>query len=404
MGRALEETLRQLERLADPSHEQVILILTDGLNQPPRESPYFAPIRGDTRPRPRAAVGLQRAFPAPGAAPGRQGLARPRGRHRHGDGRPEARRRRSARGTRCCGSSTRRSCAPASPASGTTRSAWSGSRHPPRPWRRRRDRHRRRSACARAPTRTARSSCAAPGSRRSRVTAWHGRRRRTLGARGQRCRSPVGPSRPRHEARFEARLSVPADLPPGDYDATLTFEQESAVKLLPARGGPLLPRARLSGSCTGEDDRRRPPPCVLGTVGLVLYRRRPVPVTLVVGGRGRHASSRCASRSRDVLPRRRGDGSLPDRRPAAEGRGPGATVGRPLRARLDAARDRADAPRVPARGSAGGPGGERAGDRRTVRFVRWRGAASGRARGAAAPRRGPRRTAGAGAPADVDFR
>lgn len=48
MGRALEELLLQLEALADPSHEQVVLILTDGLNQPPRDSPYFNPARADT--------------------------------------------------------------------------------------------------------------------------------------------------------------------------------------------------------------------------------------------------------------------------------------------------------------------------------------------------------------------
>jgi Mg-chelatase subunit ChlD len=47
MGRALEKTLLELERLADPSHQQVILILTDGLNQPPRDSVYYDPIRPD---------------------------------------------------------------------------------------------------------------------------------------------------------------------------------------------------------------------------------------------------------------------------------------------------------------------------------------------------------------------
>ena len=47
MGRALEETLKQLERLSDPSHQQVVLILTDGVNHPPRESAYFAPVKRD---------------------------------------------------------------------------------------------------------------------------------------------------------------------------------------------------------------------------------------------------------------------------------------------------------------------------------------------------------------------
>jgi Mg-chelatase subunit ChlD len=48
MGRALEEALKQLEKLSDPSHQQVVLILTDGVNHPPRESPYFAPVKRDT--------------------------------------------------------------------------------------------------------------------------------------------------------------------------------------------------------------------------------------------------------------------------------------------------------------------------------------------------------------------
>ncbi len=47
MGRSLEEALKQLERLSDPSHQQVVLILTDGMNHPPRESPYFAPVKRD---------------------------------------------------------------------------------------------------------------------------------------------------------------------------------------------------------------------------------------------------------------------------------------------------------------------------------------------------------------------
>ncbi len=48
LGRALEEALKQLERLSHPSHQQVVLILTDGVNHPPRESPYFAPVKRDT--------------------------------------------------------------------------------------------------------------------------------------------------------------------------------------------------------------------------------------------------------------------------------------------------------------------------------------------------------------------
>jgi Mg-chelatase subunit ChlD len=48
MGRVLEATQHQIAQLADPSHQQILLILTDGLNQPPRDSPYFSPLRPDS--------------------------------------------------------------------------------------------------------------------------------------------------------------------------------------------------------------------------------------------------------------------------------------------------------------------------------------------------------------------
>jgi Mg-chelatase subunit ChlD len=47
MGRALEATARQLETLAHPAHQPIVLVITDGLNQPPRDSPYFSPVRPD---------------------------------------------------------------------------------------------------------------------------------------------------------------------------------------------------------------------------------------------------------------------------------------------------------------------------------------------------------------------
>jgi Mg-chelatase subunit ChlD len=48
MGRSLEEALKQLDRLSNPSHQQVVLVLTDGVNHPPRDSPYFAPVKRDS--------------------------------------------------------------------------------------------------------------------------------------------------------------------------------------------------------------------------------------------------------------------------------------------------------------------------------------------------------------------
>jgi Mg-chelatase subunit ChlD len=47
MGRALEATARQIETLSHPAHQPIVLVITDGLNQPPRDSPYFSPVRAD---------------------------------------------------------------------------------------------------------------------------------------------------------------------------------------------------------------------------------------------------------------------------------------------------------------------------------------------------------------------
>lgn len=47
MGRALEATTRQIETLAHPAHQPIVLVVTDGLNQPPRDSAYFNPVRPD---------------------------------------------------------------------------------------------------------------------------------------------------------------------------------------------------------------------------------------------------------------------------------------------------------------------------------------------------------------------
>ena len=49
LGRSLEEALKQLDRLSDPSHQQVVLILTDGVNHPPRESAQLGVVGRDAR-------------------------------------------------------------------------------------------------------------------------------------------------------------------------------------------------------------------------------------------------------------------------------------------------------------------------------------------------------------------
>ena len=281
MGRALEETLRQLERLADPSHEQVILILTDGLNQPPRESPYFAPLRSDT--------GLGLAPPSAFNEPFLREVRRlaEKGWRVHVVGIGEETDARKLAEALGAGHTLLRRFDAEELRAGLAR-FWDDTislvsiEAPAGAWRpgetvavqvRLRsssDKDREvqlRGARLTALTRlgVARGSAAAPASIPIALPL---------------ARWPV---RSRQEARFEARLSLPADLPPGDYGATLAFEQESAVKFYPPEAG-LSFHVPSFWERHGTKTIAAAVALVLGAIGLLSYRRRPVPVTLVVEG------------------------------------------------------------------------------------------------------------------------
>lgn len=88
---------------------------------------------------------------------------------------------------------------------------------------------------------------------------------------------------PRQEGSFPIRVALPPDFPSGDFEASLSFDQSSAVKFYPpdasftfhvpsfweryglAFGGGIF----ALGFCAA---------------GIVLHRRRPIPVTMVVEG------------------------------------------------------------------------------------------------------------------------
>ena len=400
MGRALEETLRQLERLADPSHEQVILILTDGLNQPPRESPYFAPVRSDT--------GLGLAPPSGFNEPFLLQVQRmaEKGWRVHVVGIGAATDARKLAEALGAGHTLLRQFDADELRAGLSR-FWDdtislvGLETPARAWRpgkvvtvqvrlrsssdKDREVHLR---GARLTTLT-RLGAAQPAAAPSSITV----------------ALPLGlwPVRTRQEARFEARLSLPADLPPGDYGATLSFDEESAVKFYP-------PHAEFSfhvpsfWEMHGTKTIAAGIALVLAAVGLVSYRRRPVPVTLVVEGEADtlkpvrfRISSTCSvgggatDRFRiaglppklAVLERRSVDRfALVSAKPEIVPTVPEYRLGDPLEVRVGSA---------PA-------------DRRTVRFVRWR-RRSQRPRPPVRPpsaRPGP--MPGGEAPGGVDFR
>lgn len=283
MGRALERTLFELERLADPSHQQVVLILTDGLNQPPRDSAYYDPIRADR------GVGL--APPSGFGAPFEEQVARlaAKGYRVHVVGigaETDAQRLAEALGAgytllaRFDAEELRR---------GLGR-FWDETINlvavetPGEPWR--------------------------PGQRvsltvRLQSTCEKEREVRLGGGRIERL-SPLTPGGPegsgpdpaalgvslsttqlpvpaRQEVAFQAMVDVPRRLPPGDYRATLAFEQVSAVRFYP-------PQAEIAFHVPSFWElygRRVVAALVAAAVLLVagvLYRRRAIRVGVIVEG------------------------------------------------------------------------------------------------------------------------
>jgi Mg-chelatase subunit ChlD len=401
MGRALEETLRQLDRLADPSHEQVILILTDGLNQPPRQSAYYAPLRSDS--------GIGLAPPSAFNERFQQEVRRlaEKGWRVHVVGigaETDARKLAEALGA---GHTQLRKFDAEELRAGLA-GFWDdtislvGVETTARGWR----------PGESVPVQIRLRS----SSDKDREIQLRGARLSSLTRLGAAAAPAVAPSaipvalplrrwavRSRQEARFEARLALPAGLPAGDYTATLAFEQESAVKFYPPETG-LSFHVPSFWERHGTQTMAAAVALVLGVVGFTSYRRRPVPVTLVVEGEADtlkpvrfRISSACSvgggatDRFRiaglptklAVLERRSVDRfALVSTKPEIVPTIPEYRLGDPFEVRLGSA---------PA-------------DRRTVRFVRWqRRSQRRRPPLPPAPARSSR-TAGARATGDVDFR
>jgi hypothetical protein len=88
---------------------------------------------------------------------------------------------------------------------------------------------------------------------------------------------------PRQEGRFAIRVALPSDFPSGDFEASLSFYQSSAVKFYPPQASftfhvpSFWERYGLALGGGGAV-------LAFGAIGLVFHRRRPIPVTMVVEG------------------------------------------------------------------------------------------------------------------------
>lgn len=284
MGRALEETLKQLDRLADPSHQQIVLILTDGQNHPPRDSPYFSPLRPDrggplpppSRFNDRFLAQVQRLATAGwrihvigiGPETDAKALAEALGSGytvvREFD--PQEIQAGLARfwddavnlaSVQMPGGHY----LPGTTVAGTVRLTSRSEKD--------REIHLRAARVARL-TRTRSSGVATPDASALTVTLAN-----------VRWAVPA-----RKDAAFDLSLTLPRDFPPGDYTATLAFDQQSAVRFFPMDAafsfhvpsfwelhGMKVVAASLAG-------------LLAATTG-VLYRRRPVSVALAIEGEPR---------------------------------------------------------------------------------------------------------------------
>ncbi len=279
MGRALEETLRQLERLADPSHEQVVLILTDGLNQPPRDSPYFAPVRPDSGVGIAPPSGFNERFLA------QVGRLAAKGWRVHVVGfgvDTDARKLAEALGA---GYTALREFNVAELQAGLAR-FWDdtinlvGLDLPARPYRA-------------GETLTARVRLRSTSDRDREVRLRGARVASLVPLRAGAEALAETPSMPatlpvvswpvaaRQEAAFDLQVQIAHDLPPGDYRATIAFDQESAVKFYP-------PQADFAFHVPSFWELHGAKVVVGGFGGMALllawiaYRRRPIPVALVL--------------------------------------------------------------------------------------------------------------------------
>jgi hypothetical protein len=279
MGRALEEAGRQLDRLADPSHEQAILILTDGLNQPPRDSPYFDPVRPDTGSGLPPTSGFNARF-----LDQVQRLAGKGWRiHVVGIGTDtDARKLADALGA---GHTIVRDFNGDELRAGLAR-FWDDALN---------------LAGIDQPQRSCAPGEALPARVRIRSASDQDREIRLRGARVAGVTSAVTstgidappltvalaslrwPVAARREAAFDLSLALPNGFPAGDYRATVVFDQESAIKFYP-------PRVDLSFHVSSFWERQGTKVLavsagiVLAALVVVRHRRRPIPVALAADG------------------------------------------------------------------------------------------------------------------------
>jgi Mg-chelatase subunit ChlD len=280
LGRSLEETRKQLSRLSDPSHQQVVLVLTDGVNHPPRESPYFAPVKRDTGKGLPPTSDFNERFLAQVKSLSRQGYRT----HVVGIGTvTDARKLGEALGAE---HTVLKEFDSEELARALSR-FWddtidlAGVNGPD-------------AACLpggemaldvrlRSTSEQDREIHLGAISVRDLKRLAAGTISESLSASAAVAGEPRWALAARGDGNFPIRVALPADFPAGDFEATLRFEQRSAVKFYPPEASfrfhvpSFWERygAALGGVAFAV---------ALGAAGILSYRRRPIPVTMVVEG------------------------------------------------------------------------------------------------------------------------
>lgn len=280
LGRSLEAALAQLGRLSNPSHQQVVLILTDGVNHPPRESPYFAPVKRDTGKGLPPTSDFNDGFLAQVKSLSNQGFRT----HVVGIGKvTDAQKLGEALSAEY---TLLKEFNSEELAKGLSRfwddtinlAGLSGPDEPCLPG----------SEMALE----VRLQSTSEQEREVHVqgVSVSGLKRLAAGAVSENLSAtatlggePRWPLLPRQQGSFAIRVALPPDFPSGDFEASLLFDQTSAVKFYPKDASFTfhVPSFReryglaLGGGVTA---------LAFGATGLVFHRRRPIPVTMVVEG------------------------------------------------------------------------------------------------------------------------
>jgi Mg-chelatase subunit ChlD len=280
MGRALEEVLKQLERLSDPSHQQVVLILTDGVNHPPRESAYFAPVKRDTGKGLPPTSDFNERFLAQVKTLSDQGFRT----HVVGIGTvTDARKLGEALGAEY---TLLKEFNSEELAKGLSRfwddtinlAGLSGPDEPCLPGGEMALEVRLQSTSEQE-REVHVAGISVSGMKR--LAAGGGAE--TLSATASLGGAARWPLLPRQEGSFAVRVALPPDFPSGDFEASLSFDQSSAVKFYPPQASftfhvpSFWERYGLAVGGGGAA-------LAFAAIGLVFHRRRPIPVTMLVEG------------------------------------------------------------------------------------------------------------------------